>query len=671
MPDKSDTAKPNTRVFLVLLSAIFLLAGYYLVHKPFTPGTGLAMGMTLWRIALGLLILTLAGMTGRSLGLRLEGRPLSTVVLQTGLGLGLLATMVLLLGSILGVNWITLGLLPAVAIILLRKHALEWWRELTASFADVWIQTGRFEKWIATIIAVSLVFSLGIALAPPIKYDALMYHLVMPQTYIQQGRITHIPWLVMSGMPQCTEMLFTLAMFWGGQAAAAVLGWLIGLLALLGMIGFFQDGQADHGRIGWVAAAALMAGETFAVSLAWAYIDWTGLLFGICCFTALHAWMKVDRIYSVLTAGLFAGLAFTTKYTGGVLILCALVVVVVQIGHYSKDCQPGKWRTLSAFLAGAAAFPLAWLARNLILTGNPVYPFFFPAAEMDAVRLSVYQGAVPYGEWWEGLLIPLRATLWGQESAEGYSVSIGVLFLLLGLGNLLRSRPVEEDHRLTLRLGVTVFLSGWFIWAVGNRLSGFLIQTRMYYSLFPAFALLAGLGWSALRVIHWRGVRFERLFGAVILMALGLTSFGTALQALKQDAPRASAGLINETAYQDANLGWYGPAIRAVKDLPIGSRTLFLYEPRGLACVPACDPDEILDQWKISRMENASNESVLNLWKQKGYNYLLVNKAGMDFLADGKDAHHPAAEIQALRDLLETLPPPRSFGNSYQIYTIP
>ena len=44
---------------------------------------------------------------------------------------------------------------------------------------------------------------------------------------------------------------------------------------------------------------------------------------------------------------------------------------------------------------------------------------------MDAVRVSVYQGATPFGEWWEGFLLPIRATLWGLESAEGYSVSIG------------------------------------------------------------------------------------------------------------------------------------------------------------------------------------------------------------------------------------------------------
>ncbi len=90
-------------------------------------------------------------------------------------------------------------------------------------------------------------------------------------------------------------------------------------------------------------------------------------------------------------------------------------------------------KPLLFYCAGACAFPLFWLVRNLLLTGNPLYPFFIPAAEMDAIRLSVYQGAAPYGEWWEGFLIPIRATLWGMESAEGYSVSIGPLLLLLGM----------------------------------------------------------------------------------------------------------------------------------------------------------------------------------------------------------------------------------------------
>jgi hypothetical protein len=121
----------------------------------------------------------------------------------------------------------------------------------------------------------------------------------------------------------------------------------------------------------------------------------------------------------------------------------------------------------------------------------------------------------------------------------------------------------------------------------------------------------------------------------------------------------------------DGNLGWYAPAMRTVKTLGSSGRTLFLYEPRGLACIPACDPDEILDHWKISRMGNLTNESVLSFWKQKGYNYLLVNQAGMRFLADGSDPHHPAEEVQALQDLLKQLQLVKSFGESYQIYKLP
>ena len=291
---------------------------------------------------------------------------------------------------------------------------------------------------------------------------------------------------------------------------------------------------------------------------------------------------------------------------------------------------------------------------------------------MDAVRLSVYQGAEPYGEWWEGFALPLRATLWGLESAEGYSVSIGPLLLILALGNLLRQRALTEPGKNAMRLGVIFFLSLWVMWGIGNRLSGYLIQTRMYFSIFPAFAVLAALGWDAVSDIRWQTIRFSRLFGAIIFLSLGFSMVGLVLQTIKQDAFRVTTGSTTENEYLDLNLGWYAPAMRAVQDLPSGSKTFFLYEPRGLACVPACDPDEILDHWKISRLTAKSNAvSELELWKQKGYNYLLINQAGMDFLADGKDPHHPAAEIQALKDLLNPLKPVQTFGESYQIYQLP
>jgi hypothetical protein len=671
MSSRSDASRSNLRVILILVFTLLVLAGYFIVHKPVTPEVVAALGLAGWRILVGFFVLALAGAAGNRTGFLIADNPASTAVIQAGLGLGILSIYILIAGSLAGVNWITLGAIPLVTAILLRRSLVNWCRMLVGSVQTLFQPAGKFEKWLAAFMFVIFAGSLISALAPPFHYDALMYHLVMPLTYVQQGRITHIPWLVMTGMPQCTEMLYTMAVQLGGLPAAAVTGWMAGLIAILGIAGFFKPGSEKGSRIGFVAAASLLAGETFTSSLSWAYIDWMGLLFGVCCLICLHSWLNSGRISQACLAGVFTGLAFTTKYTGGILFLCGFTAVVFGCFRSKKETGKFPWKTIIAICAGAVVFPAAWLARNLILTGNPVYPFLMPAAEMDAVRLSVYQGAIPYGEWWEGLLLPVRVTLWGLESAEGYSVSIGPLLLILGLCNLLRQRELRPEERNALHLGIVFFVSVWLFWAVGNRLSGYLIQTRMYFSIFPAFTVLAALGWDAVREIHWQNVRMSRVFGAVILLSLGFSMVNLVLQTVKQDALRVDAGLISSDDYLDLNLGWYAPAMRAVDALPAGSKTFFLYEPRGLACVPACDPDEILDHWKISRMEAGDAVSILELWKQKGYNYLLVNQAGMHFLADGSDPHHPASEVQALQDLLQQAKLVQSFGESYQIYKLP
>lgn len=671
MPTKQTSSQNNLRAGLVLFCMVLLMAGYYLVHKPVTPDIATAGASGLWRVFVAIAILVLAGTIGRAAGIPFNADRLSGLVLQAGLGLGIISVYILVGGSLLGLNWITLGVIPAIILVIFRNSMIGWLISLCRAAKQVWAETRAFEKTIAIIIAVIFFFSLMSALAPPLKYDALMYHLVMPQTYIQQGQITHIPWLVMTGMPQATEMIFTLAIWYGGLPAAAVTGWLIGLLAILGLIGFFHDGSENFRRAGWVAAASLLAGETFASSLSWAYIDWMGLFFGVCCIIPLRGWYNSGRLKQLFCAGIFAGLAFTTKYTGGILFLCVFTSIVWYLIKNGKEENRPVLNSVLLFSAGAAIFPLIWLTRNAITTGNPLFPFFFPAAEMNAIRLSVYQGAEPYGEWWEGFLLPFRASLWGQESAEGYSVSIGPLLLILGIAGLLRKQSLEKADKHAEQIGLMFFLSAWLFWAVGNRMSGYLIQTRMYFSLFPAFAVLAGLGWEAVREIRWHGARFSRLFGLVIILSLSLSSVNLVIQTLRQDSLKMIAGMIGEDAYLDANLGWYAPAVRAVNRLPEGSRVLFFYEPRGLACTPRCDPDEILDHWKITWTKNVEPDSVLPFWRGQGYNYLFINNAGMEFLSDGNDPHHPAEEIAALKDVLDEIPLLESFGQSYQIYQVP
>ena len=131
-------------------------------------------------------------------------------------------------------------------------------------------------------------------------------------------------------------------------------------------------------------------------------------------------------------------------------------------------------------------------------------------------------------------------------------------------------------------------LGGLALWALGNQLSGNLIQTRYYFSIFPAFAVLAAAGEYGLRQLHIPRVRLERISAALVLLALGLNLLEVGHSVLKQGSPQAALGIKSEAAYLADNLGWFQPAMQAVRDLPEGARTLLLYEPRSLYCAPRC-----------------------------------------------------------------------------------
>jgi hypothetical protein len=85
-------------------------------------------------------------------------------------------------------------------------------------------------------------------------------------------------------------MLYTWAMALAGEQAAAVLGWLTGALALAGMLGYAASRFGV--RAAWISVAALLCGSTLADSLAWSYVDWFAILFGLGCIAALDSWLQ-------------------------------------------------------------------------------------------------------------------------------------------------------------------------------------------------------------------------------------------------------------------------------------------------------------------------------------------------------------------------------------------
>ncbi|MEW6505401.1 MAG: hypothetical protein AB1457_15690 [Chloroflexota bacterium] len=654
--------------WLTPLSAFFIplliIAGYYVTHKPFDPSFALTFTLIVWRILLAAWIFSLAGGIGDRLLPRLPLHPLADLTIQATAGLGLLALLVLMVGTLIGATaWLMAILLAGMTILLhrsIRRWLVKW-----GAWRGVFQASSVAERWIGILIFLALTASLWSALAPPFRYDALVYHLTLPQAYLAAGKIIHVGWLMMSGYPQNAEMLYLLAMGLGGTSAATVLGWGFAILGLCGLLGWLVEEWGS--RAAWTACAALFAGSTLVLSSGWGYADWLGLLFGLGCLFSLNLWRKDGQhTRYLLLAGAFCGMAIGTKYPFGMLALVGLAV----IGLISRRSLRQILSHFFWFSLGVGMFVLPWLVKNYLFTRNPLYPFFFPSADMDEIRLAIYFEDEPYGGWQDVIALPLRATLWGVEGGAGYGASIGPLLLGFGLLAAFNWHKWTESQRKTLQLTAVFVLATWFFWAIGGRFTAYFLQTRMFYPMLPAFAALAGMGFLASTSLQIGSIRLQRVLTAMVIMVLAFTTLEVHLDLLRRFTPQAALGLVETEKYLERNTGWYQPAMEAVRSFPQGSQTLLIYEPRAFYCRPACTPDENLDRWRRDWTRHRDFNAIRHQWQQEGFTHLLVFRSGVEFIKENPDPKHPVESLTALEDFLTSLPMIEDLGGVYQLYLL-
>lgn len=656
-------------IVILWLAVVFAL--YYAAHKPFTPANAAAISRTFGYFLVASALVSVAGGLGRRVLPRLSGSPCEALALQAALGLGLLGAGFLLVGVTSGFSVLVAWVVLVLVAILIYKEMIAWWRTWLG-LRQAWGSAGTLGKALALCMVLILGFTLLVALAPPVKFDTLVYHLALPVTYINSGRFEYVSTNVFWGMPQLAEMLYTWSMLLAGGVralpAATCLGWAIGLLALVGLLG---TATRRYSSAGWVAPASLLAGSTIASSLGWGYVEWFTILLGWAFLASLDRWQANTtkdrpRIWLVI-AGAFAGFAFGSKYSAGALLFAG----VVFLGR--KIWQDRDWKTglfdISSFLFVAVAAVSPWLLKNLITTGNPLYPFLFPSGVMDVYRLNLYQGISKWGDWREVFLLPLRATFGGFEGAPGYAAAVGPL--MLGLAAIY---PFGRWLRIggktpSAGAAATVALAGLVIWAIAGRLSGLLIQTRLYMSFLPAFAMLAAGGFVTLAGIQLGQIRIGRVAGSLVLLAVAVNTLQVGIESLSYSAGQALVGLRSEQDYLAGNLGWYAHAADAAKNLLEPAHVLMLWEPRGLYCQPQCDPDEILDRWLSDYQAFRSPEAILANWRRSGYTHLLYHRSGAEFVRR-EDTRYTPEQWQALDRLLASLSSTSNSGEVYTLYSL-
>jgi 4-amino-4-deoxy-L-arabinose transferase-like glycosyltransferase len=650
--------------FLWLFGIILL---YFISHKPFDDTVAFSLAAALWRLIVCLAIFSLAGSLGSFILRRAhwhpELHPLASLAISAGLGLGTLSLFLFGLGALVGVSGWVFWLLLVLPLILLHREVLSWWQNL-ASLRSLWQESPPTGKAMAVILGSLLASTALVALSPPVHFDSLVSHLVMPHAYLRQGQITYLPWLFMSGMPQLVEVLYLPAIALAGDPAAAFLGWGTAFLSAVGLLGYLR--QRFTPAAAWAGTAALLSGYTLIMSTANAYVDWPGLFFGFAALVCLDLWRQTEDRLSLTLSGILTGLTLGTKYTSGVLAIALAGALIWHTWQSKHKLLPNLMRfSLPALLVFSP-----WLVKNLVSTGNPVYPLLFPSGAMTPIRLQGYQGLPPWGNWLDILFLPVRATYLGMDAASGYGVAIGPQ--LLGLGALAWIGRTNRSHsqKLALQNAALAALTGIGVWVIANQFSGFLLQTRYYYSLFPAFAVLAAAGYDGLARLKLPKVRLERLIHALLLLVLMLNLLQVYTDTLQSGAPQTVLGLQTTDAYLTQNLGWYYPVMQHLQQLPPEDLVLLFFEPRSLYCAGRCLPDELMDRWKRDWNTYHDIERIKSAWRSEGFTHFLYYQTGANLMRQTHAVQYTAEEWAALDRFLASFDGPTNFDDVYLLFAL-
>ncbi|QDT54440.1 hypothetical protein Pan44_24730 [Caulifigura coniformis] len=500
---------------------------------------------------------------------------------------GLSAWTLIVLGfGLAGVlcRWIFGGLLIAFVVI---EQVLERRSPGRARIAtrETWDSTLDATPRLAVIcLAAMTPFLLAMilgSLLPSTDFDVKAYHLVGPKEWFQAGRITFLPHNVYTSFPFLTEMLLLSTMvlsgdWWTGAIAGQLVLAAFGPLAAIVV---FQLAARFSRTAGWLAAFIYMSTPWVVRISIIAYVE--GALAAYLAASLAAFLVSRDHNEQCLrwtaVCGLFAGSAASCKYPGVISALIPFGLAVVWEGWRSGTGQRMKAAVLGGLVfsaAGLAAFG-PWLLKNVIQTGNPVYPLLwglFGGQGFDerlnakfkaghALPIDVLKNPLAWiPDLWRHMTDVAVGSDWQSPLIFGLAPFAILLWWTLRRSNTEKQRTT--DLAVILLDAVWLFLT-W--WALTHRID------RFWVPMLPILAVLSGI---VLRSILDRR---SRILPFVILITLAATTWYH-LAFIASPFIGFSGYLMNEVVARRVAEAASAPGMTIINSLPDDSKTLLIGE---------------------------------------------------------------------------------------------
>lgn len=312
---------------------------------------------------------------------------LEEAVLTVSLGYGILALGILILAALhlvfpsflFGV-W-SVGVAAFVFSLARQAGFKETLKEAgRQAFSFLFKESSLLER---VFIWIFLGISFLMALVPDLFYDSLVYHLSVPNLFIQENGVVRVA-SVSSKMPMIWHMLYLYGLGLSDELVPKLIHWSSGLLIVLGL-GTFSK------RVGLPRAGMLAALGFFSIPMVQMNLWTCGIDIGGCLYAFLAVYAVLAHVQSVdvpaeasehpapehgwvLASALLSGFAYGSKYQGGMIGISVLLILGFHFAFYSRD-----WKRFlklgSSFSVVLFLTVLPWLAKNYWDAGNPVFPF--------------------------------------------------------------------------------------------------------------------------------------------------------------------------------------------------------------------------------------------------------------------------------------------------------
>jgi hypothetical protein len=563
---------------------------------------------------------TLLGHSIRSLLQASEWTPPVAVLWEVYLGLTVAALALTVLGMAGLFNLpVFLGVLGAGLLLNCRDRSalLAPWGAVRDVFRSL-----RAERWAGLALTVPAVITLVAAAVPEIFYDAVYYHLGLPQQYLLKGKIEWDPAVVHSAFPAYLDILFGVCLATAGPGAAKFFNLLLFFLAWGATAAFVSQvlGEVRTALVGTVTVATVPGVVVMSTMCA---ID--SALIGFSAMTALAIararrvmLASADNLTGIISLGAAtAGFVAGSKYTG-LWLIAALAPALLAGCRLNRSYRPAV-----IFVTVALLIAAPWYVRNAWMTGDPLYPTVSGLLGDADARWAVQRlqrDVQTIGLTWTGpadlvsAMIHSPAKL-GAGAEVGLLIPFGAVVLLIGALKYRDLRPWA--------LALALYLPMWM------SLTGVM---RYLYPVFPLCAL--GLAWISASLDRlWPRTRLA----LCLVVGLAIAPLSQSLLTLNMvytgaDVAALFSGSLSRDEYLSRRLAYYPAAQWLNGHTDTDARVLYLGETRLLYLDRLVTLSSAYDAGHFDRLLAPGAPPLWATLKRLGVTHVLVHGREIDRL---------------------------------------